>query len=90
MEFPIYSITNISNILDLVDLERRGEYVLADVKSATWIFECSFYIQADVCYGFFEDKFRILQENEFQKFPKPSMQICVSTSTANVCRISAL
>jgi hypothetical protein len=30
------SITNINNILDLVDFERRGEYVLADVKSVTW------------------------------------------------------
>jgi hypothetical protein len=26
--------------LDLVDFERRGEYVLADAKSATWFFEC--------------------------------------------------
>jgi hypothetical protein len=34
------SITNINNILDLVDFEKRGEYVLADVKSATWFFEC--------------------------------------------------
>jgi hypothetical protein len=24
----------------MVDFERRGEYVLADVKSATWFFEC--------------------------------------------------
>jgi hypothetical protein len=28
------------HILDMIDLERRGEYVLADVKSATWFFEC--------------------------------------------------
>jgi hypothetical protein len=26
--------------LELIDFERRGEYVLADVKSATWFFEC--------------------------------------------------
>jgi hypothetical protein len=29
-----------NNILDLIDFERREEYVLADVKSATWFFEC--------------------------------------------------
>jgi hypothetical protein len=29
-----------NNIMDLIDFERRGEYVLADVKSATWFFEC--------------------------------------------------
>jgi hypothetical protein len=29
-----------NKILDLIDFERRGEYVLADVKSATWFFEC--------------------------------------------------
>jgi hypothetical protein len=34
------SITNIKNILDLVDFEKRGEYILADVKSAAWFFEC--------------------------------------------------
>jgi hypothetical protein len=34
------SITNVNNILDLADFERRGEYVLADLKSATWFFEC--------------------------------------------------
>jgi hypothetical protein len=27
--------------MDLIDFERRGEYVLADVKSATWFFECN-------------------------------------------------
>jgi hypothetical protein len=26
--------------MDLIDFERRGEYFLADVKSATWFFEC--------------------------------------------------
>jgi hypothetical protein len=29
-----------NDILDLIDFERRGEYVLADVKFATWFFEC--------------------------------------------------
>jgi hypothetical protein len=33
-----------NNIMDLLDFERRGEYVLADVKSATWFFE---WIQFD-------------------------------------------
>jgi hypothetical protein len=32
-----------NNIMDLIDFERRGEYVLADVKSATWFFECSVF-----------------------------------------------
>jgi hypothetical protein len=43
-----HSITNINNILDLVDFERRGEYFLADVKSATWFFERREYVLADV------------------------------------------
>jgi hypothetical protein len=41
-----------NNSMDLIDFERRGEYVLAvfferridvlvDVKSTTWIFECT-------------------------------------------------
>jgi hypothetical protein len=34
------TITNMNNIMDLIDFERRGEYVLADVKSATWFIEC--------------------------------------------------
>jgi hypothetical protein len=33
-------ITYITYMNDLIDFERRGEYVLADVKSATWFFEC--------------------------------------------------
>jgi hypothetical protein len=35
-----------NNILGLIDFERRGEYVLADVKSATWFFECLYKVQA--------------------------------------------
>jgi hypothetical protein len=30
--------------LDLVDFERRGEYVLAAVKSPTWFFECGIMV----------------------------------------------
>jgi hypothetical protein len=37
-----------NNIMDLIDFERRGEYVLADVKSATWFFEREEYVLADV------------------------------------------
>jgi hypothetical protein len=37
-----------NNIMDLIDFERRGEYVLADVKSATWFFERREYVLADV------------------------------------------
>jgi hypothetical protein len=42
------TITNMNNIMDLIDFERRGEYVLADVKSATWIFERGEYVLVDV------------------------------------------
>jgi hypothetical protein len=47
-----------NNILDLIDFERRGEYVLADVKSATWFFERGEYVLADVqsATWFFECK----------------------------------
>jgi hypothetical protein len=37
-----------NNIMDLIDFERRGEYVLADVKSATWFFDRGEYVLADV------------------------------------------
>jgi hypothetical protein len=37
-----------NNIMDLIDFERRGEYVLADVKSATWFFERREYVLVDV------------------------------------------
>jgi hypothetical protein len=32
-----------NNILDLIDFERRGEYVLSDVKSTTWFFEWTIF-----------------------------------------------
>jgi hypothetical protein len=34
--------------MDLIDFERRGKYVLADVKSATWFFDRGEYVLADV------------------------------------------
>jgi hypothetical protein len=37
-----------NNIMDLIDFERRGEYVLADVKLATWFLDRGEYVLADV------------------------------------------
>jgi hypothetical protein len=37
-----------NNIMDLIDFERRGEYVLADVKSATRFFDRGEYVLVDV------------------------------------------
>jgi hypothetical protein len=37
-----------NNIMDLIDFKRRGEYVLADVKSATWFFDRGEHVLADV------------------------------------------
>jgi hypothetical protein len=33
-----------NNFMDLIDFERLGEYVLADVKSATWFFDRGEYV----------------------------------------------
>jgi hypothetical protein len=43
----VYSFSwKLNNILDLVDSERREEYVLADEKSATWFFEWTYYFSS--------------------------------------------
>jgi hypothetical protein len=36
--------------MDLIDFEKRGEYVLADVKSATWFFECKKSVESKILF----------------------------------------